>query len=84
MIIDLSYHLHLKNNENDCCCISSVGHYYSIPLVRDQSAAVSIAFSRGSPTSCPSSRVTKEWQVATTLCVSTGISDTGMTSFPSL
>lgn len=58
--------------------------YFLVPFVRVQSAAVSMAFSSGSPTSCPSSIVTSEWQVATTLCVSTGISDTGITSFPSL
>lgn len=56
----------------------------SRPLVSVQSAAVSMAFSSGSPTSWPSSRVTSEWHVATTRWVSTGISDTGITSFPSL
>lgn len=33
---------------------------FLVPLVRVQSAAVSMAFSSGSPTSCPSSKVTSE------------------------
>lgn len=56
----------------------------SSPLVRVQSTAVSMAFSSGSPTRVPSSSCISEWQVAMTRCVSIGMSDTGVTSFPSL
>lgn len=54
------------------------------PLVSVQSTAMSTAFSRGSPTSVPSSSCMSEWQEAKARCVSTGSPLTGVTSFPSL
>lgn len=54
------------------------------PLVSVQSTAVSMAFSRGSPTRVPSSSCMSEWQEARARCVSMGMLDTGVTSFPSL
>lgn len=54
------------------------------PLVSVQSTAVNMAFSRGSPTRVPSSSCMREWHEARARCVSIGMLDTGVTSFPSL